>query len=88
MKIKIDITCQNCNCKFEIDSQNYVERETICCPNCGQQFPDEPFKHLQAGMKEFSLVPSCVDSPQGHLLRTGFIVSLNKDAALDSEILL
>ena len=60
MDFKIEITCLNCDCKFELRPAEFHHRESMFCPNCNQQFPDNIYQHLKTGIIELSDVPEYV----------------------------
>lgn len=51
MYITFQVSCHACSRSFELDSEHFVGRETLCCPNCGQPFPKREFQQLKAAME-------------------------------------
>lgn len=57
MDFKIEITCHDCKCKFQLRPINFANKESLSCPNCGKGIDQDVFQHLQTGVKELALVP-------------------------------
>lgn len=57
MQLKIRIICEICDCGFELSADNFVERENLACPNCGQKLPESVVSHFCTGLREFAQVP-------------------------------
>lgn len=57
MDFKIEITCHGCKCKFQLRPINFSDKNSLSCPNCGNEIDGDIFSHLRTGVKELSLVP-------------------------------
>ena len=74
MKIKFKILCCSCHCCFELDSEKFTPHKNLCCPNCGQMFPEKEFMQLQETMLGIQGIPEvCASSPE----EKGFQVSID-----------
>ncbi len=56
MDFKIEISCKKCDCSCELRPTDFKERVSMECPNCGQAFPAEVYKHLKTGVIELGQV--------------------------------
>ncbi len=58
MDFKVEITCHNCKCKFQLRPVWFAEQDDLSCPNCGKEIDEDVFLHLKSGLKELALVPT------------------------------
>ena len=64
MKFKINITCRKCDCSFELSPNNFLLRDSLTCPNCGQPFPQAEYDSLKQGISVLGSLPNYVtDQP-------------------------
>lgn len=54
---KVSIKCEKCKCAFELRPGEFADRDTLSCPNCGQELDSSVFVHLKTGIFELSQVP-------------------------------
>lgn len=57
MDFKIEIKCGKCNCRFELRHQNFKQRDSMECPNCGQPFPQDHYQNLKIGVVSLGNIP-------------------------------
>lgn len=57
MILKLEITCKSCNCTFQLDSGKYCCKDSLCCPNCGQQIPEDTFNKIADAFNAVKSVP-------------------------------
>ena len=57
MNFFISILCKKCLCQFQLCPDNFKERDSMECPNCGQPFPDDAFKKLKTGITMLGEIP-------------------------------
>lgn len=60
MDFKIEIQCAVCKCSFELRPQDFKDRASMECPNCGQAFPADAFDDLKTGMSALGRVQEFV----------------------------
>lgn len=71
MYITFQISCRACDRSFELDSEHFTNRETLCCPNCGQPFPERELRQLKtamAALREISEVCAASSSDKGFVI--------------------
>ena len=57
---KIDIFCNKCKCSYELRPTEFKDRAAMECPNCGQAFPAEVYKHLKIGVTELGMISESI----------------------------
>ena len=65
LDFKIKISCEDCRCSFELRPFDFKLRDSLECPNCGQQFPSDEFIQLKTGITALGSVPERTPEPQG-----------------------
>lgn len=60
MDFKIVIKCERCKCIFELRPGEFVDCDTLSCPNCTQELEPSVFSHLKTGLFELSQVPDTI----------------------------
>lgn len=60
MDFKISIECKKCLCSFELRPQDFKDRPSMECPNCGQAFPSEPYQRIKTGVCALGAVEECI----------------------------
>lgn len=67
MVFKVSVKCEKCKCAFELRPVEFVDREELACPNCGQLLEESVFHHLKSGLIELSKVPDTVPKGASYL---------------------
>ncbi|MEY8002017.1 hypothetical protein AB8U03_17875 [Clostridium sp. Mt-5] len=44
--MKVRFTCCNCRESFNVDAENFENKSSLVCPNCGSEFPSDKLKIL------------------------------------------
>ena len=65
MDFKILVSCEKCNCSFELRPEFLKDRPSAECPNCGLAFPDDVYEQLKVGVAALGSVPECVQKDAG-----------------------
>ena len=60
MDFKVEIKCEKCKCSFEFRPGEFVDRDAMSCPNCGQELDPSVFSHLKTGILELAQVPDMI----------------------------
>ncbi len=60
MDFKVEIRCEQCKCAFELRPKDFLDRESLACPNCASPLPQDIYDHLRSGIKELALVPETI----------------------------
>ncbi len=50
---KINILCRNCNTNMEIQTKYLKNKNSLCCINCEQEFPQQTFEKLKDSIQKF-----------------------------------
>lgn len=61
MDFKIEVSCAKCKCLFELRPQDFKNRPSMECPNCGQAFPIAVYEKIKIGVESLGAVPEFVD---------------------------
>lgn len=60
MDFKVVISCEKCQCSFELRPEDFKDRLSMECPNCCQAFPVEIYKQLRTGIVALGNVPEYI----------------------------
>lgn len=50
--IVVEFTCNNCGQSFNVFDEYLVKKDSVVCPNCSTNFPNESFELLKDGMQK------------------------------------
>lgn len=78
MKNFVNFTCR-CKCKFSVEFDNLLERQTIVCPNCQDKFPEDRLKLLVDGLK--GVQSAKYDQATGEKYLLNFSITFAEDEA-------
>lgn len=57
MDFFVSIKCKKCLCAFELRPENFKQRDSMECPNCGQPFPADAYEKLKIGITTLGEIP-------------------------------
>ena len=60
MDFKIEIMCEKCKCSCELRPEEFKERESMECPNCGRALPADVYSNLKTGVMALGKVPEYI----------------------------
>lgn len=60
MDFKVEISCEKCECSFELRPVDFKQRCSMECPNCGQAFPADIYEELKTGVIALGNVPEYI----------------------------
>lgn len=75
MDFKLTIKCQDCRCSFELRPYKFKARDSMRCPNCDSQIPDDVFQNIKTGIESMGEIP--VAEPLD-MYKPPFTVSIEK----------
>jgi hypothetical protein len=60
--MKVKLTCQ-CGESFNIDADNFKNKTSIICQNCGSEFPKDKFEDFKASIVKLNNIHKCFNEP-------------------------
>lgn len=84
MDFKVKVSCEKCECSFELRPDSFKSRPSMECPNCGQAFPADVYEDLKAGVTALGNVPEFIGDGENSLDQGRFSVCIKSYGVMNN----